>query len=179
MLETAIVKSRKMDVMERVRVDTILEEQLLGQVDLTTSRGEIGNLIGIDYMILSPNELHYWAPHPVKRIKVDFLLRRGNDLAAIEVMSQPRYRTGMLPGLRAFGELPGLVAAGARLRRQAVVSSDRGRYRRVVCRVTATRTGRKFPLARRHAAGHIAMVNWAPAGLTPSGLFMVAEGETA
>ncbi len=53
MLETAIVKSRKMDVMERVRMDTILEEQLLGQVDLTTSRGEIGNLIGIDYMILS------------------------------------------------------------------------------------------------------------------------------
>ena len=51
MLETAIVKSRKMDVMERVRMDTILEEQLLGQVDLTTSGGEIGNLIGIDYMI--------------------------------------------------------------------------------------------------------------------------------
>ncbi len=45
----------------------------------------------------------------MKRIKVDFLLRRGNELAAIEVMSQPRYRTGMLPGLRAFGELPGLV----------------------------------------------------------------------
>lgn len=109
MLETAIVKSRKMDAMERVRMDTILEEQLLGQADLTTSRGEIGNLIGIDYMILSPNELHYWAPHPVKRIKVDFLLRRGNELAAIEVMSQPRYRTGMLPGLRAIGELPGLV----------------------------------------------------------------------
>ena len=51
MLETAIVKSRKMDVMERVRMDTILEEQLLGQVDLTTSGGEVGGLIGIDYMI--------------------------------------------------------------------------------------------------------------------------------
>ena len=51
MLETAIVKSRKMDVMERVRMDTILEEQLLGQADLTTSGGEIGGLIGIDYMI--------------------------------------------------------------------------------------------------------------------------------
>ena len=51
MLETAIVKSRKMDVMERVRMDTILEEQLLGQAELTTSGGEIGGLIGIDYMI--------------------------------------------------------------------------------------------------------------------------------
>lgn len=51
MLETAIVKSRKMDVMERVRMDTILEEQLLGQADLTTSGGEVGGLIGIDYMI--------------------------------------------------------------------------------------------------------------------------------
>ena len=55
------------------------------------------------------DELHYWAPHPVNRIEVDFLLRRGNELAAIEVKSQPRYHTGMLPGLRAIGELPGLV----------------------------------------------------------------------
>lgn len=51
MLETAIVKSLKMDVMERIRMDTILEEQLLGQHGLTTSGGEIGGLIGIDYMI--------------------------------------------------------------------------------------------------------------------------------
>ena len=55
------------------------------------------------------DDLHYWAPHPANRTEVDFLLRRGGELAAIEVKSQPRYHTGMLPGLRAIAELPGVV----------------------------------------------------------------------
>ena len=55
------------------------------------------------------DELHYWAPHPANRTEVDFLLRRGSELAAIEVKSQPRYHTGMLPGLRAIGELLGMA----------------------------------------------------------------------
>ena len=55
------------------------------------------------------DELHYWAPHPANRTEVDFLLRRGSELAAIEVKSQPRYHTGMLPGLRTIGELPGMA----------------------------------------------------------------------
>ena len=55
------------------------------------------------------DELHYWAPHPANRTEVDFLLRRGGDLAAIEVKSQPRYHTSMLPGLRAIAELPGMA----------------------------------------------------------------------
>ena len=55
------------------------------------------------------DELRYWAPHPANRTKVDFLLRRGGEMAAIEVKSQPRYHTGMLPGLRAIAELPGVV----------------------------------------------------------------------
>ena len=55
------------------------------------------------------DELHYWAPHPANRTEVDFLLRRGNELAAIEVKSQPRYHTGLLPGLRAIAELSGIV----------------------------------------------------------------------
>ena len=55
------------------------------------------------------DELHYWAPHPANRTEVDFLLRRGRELAAIEVKSQPRYHTGMLPGLRAIAELPGIA----------------------------------------------------------------------
>ena len=55
------------------------------------------------------DELHYWAPHPVNRTEVDFLLRLGSDLVAIEVKSQSRYHTGMLPGLRAITELPGIV----------------------------------------------------------------------
>ena len=54
-------------------------------------------------------DLHYWAPHPANRTEVDFLLRRGGEYAAIEVKSQPRYHTGMLPGLRAVAELPGVV----------------------------------------------------------------------
>lgn len=54
-------------------------------------------------------DLHYWAPHPANRTEVDFLLRRGGTFVAIEVKSQPRYHTGMLPGLRAVAELPGVV----------------------------------------------------------------------
>ena len=54
-------------------------------------------------------EIHYWAPHPANRTEVDFLLRRGDELVAIEVKSQPRYHTGMLPGLRAVAESPGVV----------------------------------------------------------------------
>ena len=55
------------------------------------------------------DELHYWAPHPANRTEVDFLLRRDNELVAIEVKSQPRYHTGMLPGLRAIAELAGMA----------------------------------------------------------------------
>ena len=55
------------------------------------------------------DELHYWAPHPANRTEVDFLVCRGRELAAIEVKAQPRYHTGMLPGLRAIAELPGIV----------------------------------------------------------------------
>ena len=54
-------------------------------------------------------DLRYWAPHPANRTEVDFLLRRGDEFAAIEVKSRPRYHTGMLPGLRAVAELPGMV----------------------------------------------------------------------
>ena len=55
------------------------------------------------------DDLHYWAPHPANRTEVDFLLRRGGEMAAIEVKSQPRYHTGMLQGLRAIAELPGIA----------------------------------------------------------------------
>lgn len=47
--------------------------------------------------------------HPANRTEVDFLLRQGAELTAIEVKSQPRYHSGMLPGLRAAAQLPGLV----------------------------------------------------------------------
>ena len=67
---------------------------------LLRAHGEEGGLF---------DEVHYWAPHPANRTEVDFLLRRGNELAAIEVKSQPRYHTGLLPGLRAIAELSGIV----------------------------------------------------------------------
>ena len=67
---------------------------------LLRAHGEEGELF---------DELHYWAPHPANRTEVDFLLRRGGEFAAIEVKPQPRYHTGMLPGLRAIAELPGMV----------------------------------------------------------------------
>lgn len=55
------------------------------------------------------DELYYWAPHPATRTEVDFLLRRNGEFIAIEVKSQPRYHTSMLPGLRAVAELPRIV----------------------------------------------------------------------
>ena len=67
---------------------------------LLRAHGDMGGLI---------DELHYWAPHPANRTEVDFLVRRGNEHVAIEVKSQPRYHTGMLPGLRAIAELPGMA----------------------------------------------------------------------
>ncbi len=54
-------------------------------------------------------DLHYWAPQSGSRTEVDFLLRRGKEFVALEVKSQPRYHTGMLPGLRAVGALAGMV----------------------------------------------------------------------
>ena len=67
---------------------------------LLRAHGEQGGLF---------DELHYWAPHPANRTEVDFLLRRDCELVAIEVKSQPRYHTGMLPGLRAIAALPGVA----------------------------------------------------------------------
>ena len=67
---------------------------------LLRAHGEEGGLL---------DGLHYWAPHPGNGTEVDFLVHRGGELAAIEVKSQPRYHTGMLRGLRAVAELPGLV----------------------------------------------------------------------
>ena len=67
---------------------------------LLRAHGEEGGLF---------DELHYWAPHPENRTEVDFLLHRSGESAAIEVKSQPRYHTGMLSGLRAIAELPGIV----------------------------------------------------------------------
>ena len=51
MLETAITKTGKMDVMERSQMDRVLGEQALGDAGLTASGGTVGGLTGVDYMI--------------------------------------------------------------------------------------------------------------------------------
>ena len=51
MLETAIVKSGKMDVMERGRMNDLLGEQLYGEAGLTDTGGEIGGIKGVDYLV--------------------------------------------------------------------------------------------------------------------------------
>ncbi len=52
------------------------------------------------------DEIFFWSSTQARRIEVDFLLRRGRALIALEVKSQSRYSTTMLSGLRAIGELP-------------------------------------------------------------------------
>ena len=99
------------------------------------------------------DDLNYWAPHPANGVEVDFLLRRGGELAAIEVKSQPRYHTGMSPGLRAC-RVAGAGAAHSRLRRQTLLPNG-GRNRGVVHRPAAPcpRGGRPVALRRASSAG--------------------------
>lgn len=52
------------------------------------------------------DEAAYWAPTQARHTEVDFLLRRGKELLAIEVKTSTRFSTGLLAGLKAIGELP-------------------------------------------------------------------------
>lgn len=54
------------------------------------------------------DEIAYWSPHQ-SDAEVDFLLRRGSDLLAIEVKATDRYHTGLLKGLRAIAPVSGLT----------------------------------------------------------------------
>jgi predicted AAA+ superfamily ATPase len=55
------------------------------------------------------DDIAYWAPAQARRTEVDFLLRRGRDLLAIEVKSGTRVSDADAGGLRAIGELPRVV----------------------------------------------------------------------
>jgi predicted AAA+ superfamily ATPase len=55
------------------------------------------------------DEIHYWSPAEARTLEVDLLLRRGRELLAIEVKSQSRFSGSFTSGLRAIGELPGVV----------------------------------------------------------------------
>ena len=50
----------------------------------------------------------YWAPAETNRVEVDFLLRRGSELCALEVKASRRFNLQHLAGLRAIADLPGL-----------------------------------------------------------------------
>jgi len=54
------------------------------------------------------DEIAYWAPAESAKLEVDFLLRRGSDVCAIEVRSARRVDPGDLAGLRAIADLAGL-----------------------------------------------------------------------
>lgn len=51
MVETAIVKSGKITVLEREQWDAIIRERAMGEAGLTTSGGTIEGLTGVDYVI--------------------------------------------------------------------------------------------------------------------------------
>ncbi|MGH7804747.1 MAG: ATP-binding protein, partial [Candidatus Binatia bacterium] len=52
------------------------------------------------------DEMFYWAPLQARGIEVDFLLRLGKDLVAIEAKASRRFRDDHLRGLRAISDLP-------------------------------------------------------------------------
>lgn len=60
------------------------------------------------------DDLAYWAPTESKGLEVDFFLRRGAELCAIEVKSARRYNVQHLAGLRAVADVP-------RLRRRILI----------------------------------------------------------
>jgi hypothetical protein len=55
------------------------------------------------------DDIFYWAPLQARQLEVDFLLKRGRELLALEVKANRGYSTAMLSGLRAIGDLPHVV----------------------------------------------------------------------
>jgi predicted AAA+ superfamily ATPase len=64
----------------------------------------------------------YWAPGNGSRLEVDLVLRRGDDLVALEVRSGEKVFEADLRGLRAIAELPGV-------RRRLIVYRGRRRQK--------------------------------------------------
>jgi len=55
------------------------------------------------------DDIFYWAPAQARKTEVDFLLKRGQRLLAIEVKSISRFSQPLLSGLRAIGDLQSLT----------------------------------------------------------------------
>ncbi len=54
-------------------------------------------------------DIHYWSPLQARGVEVDFLLRRGRELLALEVKATQKYSRSQLGGLKAIGELPNVI----------------------------------------------------------------------
>lgn len=52
------------------------------------------------------DEIAYWQPAEAKQTEVDFVLRRGSEIVAIETKASRRWRPEFAKGLRAIAELP-------------------------------------------------------------------------
>ena len=55
------------------------------------------------------DDLSYWSPLDAKTLEVDFILRQGKELTAIEVKAKKRLRPDDLKGLKAAGALRGIT----------------------------------------------------------------------
>lgn len=55
------------------------------------------------------DDVFYWAPSAGGRVEVDFVLKRGPQLLAMEVKSQRRFSSGLLSGLKAIADVTGMV----------------------------------------------------------------------
>jgi predicted AAA+ superfamily ATPase len=55
------------------------------------------------------DDIHYWSPLQARGLEVDFVLRRGRELLAVEVKAATKYSRSQLGGLKAIGELPDVV----------------------------------------------------------------------
>ncbi len=54
-------------------------------------------------------ELCYWSPLQGRGVEVDFVLRRGGELLALEVKAASTFSRSQLSGLKAIGEMPEVV----------------------------------------------------------------------
>jgi predicted AAA+ superfamily ATPase len=54
-------------------------------------------------------DLYYWSPLQARGVEVDFLLRRGTDLLALEVKAARTFSRSQLAGLKAIAGLSNVV----------------------------------------------------------------------
>jgi uncharacterized protein len=54
------------------------------------------------------DDISYWSPIEAKSLEVDFVMRQGRDIFAVEVKAKRRIRPEDIKGLRAIGDLKGI-----------------------------------------------------------------------